>query len=404
MSYKSTVYRVLIASPSDVNEERETTTRLIQHWNDINSYSKKIVLLPIKWETHSSPTFDVRPQEAINHQLVDSADLVIGIFWSKIGSDTGKEISGTIEEIKRAANNGKDVMIYFSKRGIDPSQIRIEQLQALNDFKKTVYKNALVENFISLVEFRDKLTRQLEFKIRDLQESNSDAKTNLEISFINQKTNQIIEESEIKMNTEFIELTNKEIDQILISNPEIGSRGNEFKSDLIKYTERVNKLPIVLGIKNSDSIIHADLNVDLELKSPGETSASVNVIGSPDSQGIRRQLSKGTLMKEDEKNIYSLYTETLERIDKNTINVYTEPLTVLPNKVKCLKPLITFNAWNDTIVNFNLIVHSNSLLIPIRKSLVLNIEVSKRDITEEEVAGIIANLSEFDIFDMEYDA
>jgi len=404
MSYKSTVYRVLIASPSDVNEERETTTRLIQHWNDINSYSKKIVLLPIKWETHSSPTFDVRPQEAINHQLVDSADLVIGIFWSKIGSDTGKEISGTIEEIKRAANNGKDVMIYFSKRGIDPSQIRIEQLQALNDFKKTVYKNALVENFISLVEFRDKLTRQLEFKIRDLQESNSDAKTNLEISFINQKTNQIIEESEIKMNTEFIELTNKEIDQILISNPEIGSRGNEFKSDLIKYTERVNKLPIVLGIKNSDSIIHADLNVDLELKSPGETSASVNAIGSPDSQGIRRQLSKGTLMKEDEKNIYSLYTETLERIDKNTINVYTEPLTVLPNKVKCLKPLITFNAWNDTIVNFNLIVHSNSLLIPIRKSLVLNIEVSKRDITEEEVAGIIANLSEFDIFDMEYDA
>ena len=109
MSYQSTVYRILIASPSDVFEEREVTTRLIQNWNDVNSFSKKIVLLPLKWETHSSPTYDIRPQEAINSQLVDSADLVIGLFWAKIGSDTGVEISGTIEEIKRAANNGKDI-------------------------------------------------------------------------------------------------------------------------------------------------------------------------------------------------------------------------------------------------------------------------------------------------------
>ncbi len=167
MSYKSTVYRILIASPSDVAEEREITSRIIQNWNDVNSYSKKIVLLPIKWETHSSPSYDVRPQEAINKQLVDSVDLVIGLFWAKIGSDTGTEISGTIEEIKRAASNGKDVMIYFSKRGIDPSQIDLEQLKALNDFKKEVFKNALVESFESTVDFRDKLSRHLSLRLEN---------------------------------------------------------------------------------------------------------------------------------------------------------------------------------------------------------------------------------------------
>ena len=176
MSYSSTVYRILIASPSDVSEEREVTTRLIQSWNDVNSYSKKIVLLPIKWETHSTPTYDIRPQEAINRQLVDSADLVIGLFWAKIGSDTGIEISGTIEEIKRAAKNGKDVMIYFSKRGIDPSEIDLGQLEALNKFKKEVYKNALIENFGSIMDFSDKLNRQLEHKIIELQKNNKDAK------------------------------------------------------------------------------------------------------------------------------------------------------------------------------------------------------------------------------------
>ncbi len=61
MSYESIVYRILIASPSDVDEEREVAARVIQDWNDLNSFNKKIVLLPVRWETHSFPTYGVRP-------------------------------------------------------------------------------------------------------------------------------------------------------------------------------------------------------------------------------------------------------------------------------------------------------------------------------------------------------
>lgn len=394
MSYSSTVYRILIASPSDVAEEREITTRLIQNWNDVNSFSKKIVLLPLKWETHSSPTYDVRPQEAINSQLVDSADLVIGLFWAKIGSETGVEISGTIEEIKRAANNGKDVMIYFSKRGIDPSEINLDQLSELNKFKQEVYKNALVENFHSVIDFRDKLTRQLEYKIRELQKSNKEAKTNLSLSFVNQKTNELQPEI-IDIEVDKINLTNKQINELIKSESEIEDRVSEFKNDLIRYSEKINSIPIVLGIQSTDNIIHSNVNVDLQLVASITDSLAVHVIGSAGNRGMSSyNLGKGKLKEEDENNIFSLYNETLEKVDSHTMNVYTESLTILPNKIKCIKPLIILKPTKDVEVKFNSKILSNTLLESINKTLILKIKVKTRKIKAEEIKEIIDQLSD----------
>ncbi|WP_053056764.1 hypothetical protein [Tenacibaculum mesophilum] len=391
MSYSSTVYRILIASPSDVSEEREVTTRLIQNWNDVNSYSKKIVLLPLKWETHSSPTYDVRPQEAINRQLVDSADLVIGLFWAKIGSDTGIEISGTIEEIKRAANNGKDVMIYFSKRGIDPSEIDLKQLEALNKFKKEVYKNALIENFNSVIDFRDKLNRQLEFKIRELEKNNKEAKTKLDLSFVNQSNNEL-ENDTINIESDLIKISKAQIDDIVKKEDDIGDRTWEFKSDLNKYVEKINSVPIVLGVNNKDSIIHTNLNIDLQLKVNITDSMTIRVLGASKNQGISNSLTNGKLREEDEKNIQSLFNETLEKVDSKTMNVYMESTTVLPNKIKCIKPIILINPRKDVKLEFHTKLLSNNLLEPISKKLTLNIKVTEREIKSEEIKSIIDNL------------
>ena len=101
MAYDSRVYRILIASPSDVEEEREIAERVIQEWNDLYSYSRKIVLLPLRWETHTAPEFGTRRQEVINRAIVDECDLLVGIFWTRIGSPTGAADSGTLEEIER---------------------------------------------------------------------------------------------------------------------------------------------------------------------------------------------------------------------------------------------------------------------------------------------------------------
>ena len=400
MPYNSTVYRILIASPSDVAEEREIATRLIQNWNDLNSFAKKIVLLPIRWEFHSTPTYDVRPQEAINKQIVDSVDLVIGLFWSKIGTHTGLEPSGTIEEIKRAASNGKDVMIYFSKRGIDPSEIDLEQLKSLKEFKEDVYQNALVESFNSVVDFRDKLSRQLEHQVRKLQNSNTETKTNLKFSFINKKTN-LLEAKNIVAEIDRIVITNKEIENILSELQDKFSNIYGYKKKLLDYVEKVNTIPLVLGILNEDSVVYNDLNVDLELSVNVSNSIYVNVIGSPDSNNFQKQLESGKLMIDDEINILSLYEDAIQRKDSKTMTIETESLIIMPNKIKCIKPLILLSASKDVVVTLDANIHSNSLLSSISESLTIQIKVNKRKIKQIEIDDIFIKhkLNLDDIFD-----
>ena len=168
MSYNSKVYRILIASPSDVEEEREIIGRVIQEWNDLHSYNRKAVLLPLKWETHSAPQMGMRPQEVINKEVVDYCDLAVGVFWTRIGSPTGEYQSGTIEEIERVGKDGKIVMLYFSNVKVDLEYVDLEQYKKLKEFKKKTYPNGLVENYKSTLDFRDKFSRQLEIKIRQL--------------------------------------------------------------------------------------------------------------------------------------------------------------------------------------------------------------------------------------------
>ncbi|QWF15115.1 DUF4062 domain-containing protein [Lysobacter capsici] len=174
MSFPAQAFRILIASPSDVSEERELAVRAIQEWNDLNAAERQIVLLPLRWETHSAPEYGKRPQEVINKQIVDRCDLLIGIFWTRVGSHTGIAESGTIEEIERVASAGKLVMLYFSQGKQDPERIDIEQLSRLREFKKKTFPNALIEQYASPIEFKDKLAKQIEIQLRSILATTAD--------------------------------------------------------------------------------------------------------------------------------------------------------------------------------------------------------------------------------------
>jgi len=113
----------------------------------------------------------MRPQEVINRAIVDQCDLLVGIFWARIGSTTGVAESGTLEEIARVAKAGKSIMLYFSKAGVDPERIDVTQLARLNSFKAEVQQRALTESYKSPLDFRDKFSKQLELKVRDLQKA-----------------------------------------------------------------------------------------------------------------------------------------------------------------------------------------------------------------------------------------
>jgi hypothetical protein len=168
MSFTATTYRVLIASPSDLTEEREAATMAINDWNAQHAAAEGIVLLPVKWETHARPESGVRPQAAINAQTVQTCDILIGMFWTKLGTDTGVAESGTVEEINQFVAQQKPALLYFSDRPTAPSAINLEQLRKLKDFKDTTYSQALVGSFCSVDELRTKLLRDLTGQVRTL--------------------------------------------------------------------------------------------------------------------------------------------------------------------------------------------------------------------------------------------
>jgi hypothetical protein len=168
VSLKSETYRVLIASPSDLEEERQVATEAVNDWNALNAAAEEIVLLPVKWETHATPETGGRPQSAINRQLVTDSDLLIGMFWTKIGTDTGVAESGTVEEIDQFVAAGKPAMLYFSSRPINPNKVDPRQFKKLRQFKEVTYKTALIGGFSSTEELRTKLLRGVTNSVRQM--------------------------------------------------------------------------------------------------------------------------------------------------------------------------------------------------------------------------------------------
>ncbi|AMV40236.1 DUF4062 domain-containing protein [Planctomyces sp. SH-PL62] len=166
MPFHASTYRVMIASPSDLAEERQVATDAVNEWNALHAVAENIVLLPVKWETHALPQAAIRPQEAINAQLVRSCDMLIGMFWTKLGTSTGVAESGTVEEIDQFIAAKKPAQLYFSNRPIDPGKIDLAQLGRLRDFKEETYTTALVGNFSSIDELRRIIHRNLVNQVR----------------------------------------------------------------------------------------------------------------------------------------------------------------------------------------------------------------------------------------------
>lgn len=167
MVYQANVISVMIASPGDVEGEREVVRRTLHDLNDLHAASSRTVLLPVGWETHTTPHLAGRPQGIINEMILDKCDLLVGVFWTRLGTPTGEEASGTVEEIKRHIEVGKPAMIYFSSAPVAPETIDHAQWKALDSFKSWCMERGLVESYDSVPDFEKKFHRQLQIMIRE---------------------------------------------------------------------------------------------------------------------------------------------------------------------------------------------------------------------------------------------
>lgn len=123
-------------------------------------------MMPVGWETHASPELGARAQELINDRILEDCDLLIGIFWTRLGTPTGTSASGTVEEIQRHVQAGKPAMIYFCEAPADLRTVDPVQYEALQAFKAWCQTQGLIETVFNHDDFGVKLRRQLQIVLQ----------------------------------------------------------------------------------------------------------------------------------------------------------------------------------------------------------------------------------------------
>ena len=167
MSYSASTFNVMIASPGDVASERAIVRDVVYEWNAVNANSRRVVLLPVGWETHSSPEMGATAQTIINRQVLSKCDLLVGVFWTRIGTATERHLSGTVEEIEEHISAGKPAMLYFSSQPVVLDTVDMDQVQKLKAFKASCQSRGLLETYDSHGEFKEKFYRQLQLKVNE---------------------------------------------------------------------------------------------------------------------------------------------------------------------------------------------------------------------------------------------
>ncbi len=146
-----TKYKIFLASPSDVQDERDSIDEVINELNLTFGKQQDIHLELLKWETHSAPAIAINhPQEIINTDLGKDYDLFIGLIWKKFGTPTSEADSGTEEEFLNAYNrflenpNSLQILFYFNSKPVSMNDMNPEQLLKIQNFRTDIGKNKKV--------------------------------------------------------------------------------------------------------------------------------------------------------------------------------------------------------------------------------------------------------------------
>jgi hypothetical protein len=169
-------YHVFLASPGDLEAERQAVREFFQEYNETTARWRNIRFTVVDWENFASAGVG-RTQELITEQTLeqfrDSLALVIALMGQRFGTPTGQFESGTEEEYNWALES-------FTQRGFpdikwffresehlvvprDPVQARaaIDQWERVLRFRVNVESKSLSKTFKDLAEFRDSFRRDI---------------------------------------------------------------------------------------------------------------------------------------------------------------------------------------------------------------------------------------------------
>jgi archaellum component FlaC len=183
MAKTHTLLQVFVASPGDVEDERNLLAEVVTEFNKTWGTHKGVSLELLRWETDSRPGIGADAQDVINAQIGNDYDIFIGIMWGRFGSRTKRAESGTEEEFNRAyarltdSPNSVQIMFYFKNAGIPLNKIDTTQLQKVQEFKKKISDDygALYHSFESSEQFQTSVRMHLSTLVQDWLDANGTA-------------------------------------------------------------------------------------------------------------------------------------------------------------------------------------------------------------------------------------
>lgn len=259
-------YRIFLASPSDLYDERDSINEVINELNLTYGNPNNIVLELLKWETNSAPAISISEVQSIINNDIPTYDLFIGLLWMKFGTPTNEFGSGTEEEFNIAYKKFKEnneslqILLYFKNatpKSLD--DINPEQLGKVKNFKSNLgEKNVLYWDFNSKEELARFLRLHIPTRIENLKSNNNFLSTiaeiPLEVDII--ELREIEEELGIIDYQEFIEeyftISTLSLTRISDATAWIGKEMN-------KKTNEINKL--VAKNKNQQISIKVQRNI-----------------------------------------------------------------------------------------------------------------------------------------------
>lgn len=139
-----TTFRIFVASPSDLEEEVGRVNDVVRELNITWPDQRGVALEVMSWKTHAFPAAGGDPQQLINQQIPPDYDIFLGMLWTKVGAETPRSRSGTLEEFQIAYDRASkhpeslQLMIYFKTAPVQPDQIDPDQLKDLLQFRKSL--------------------------------------------------------------------------------------------------------------------------------------------------------------------------------------------------------------------------------------------------------------------------
>lgn len=173
--------RIVVASPSDVQPERDVVPAVIEEVNRYIASDRGLNLVLTRWETDAHPGFHPEgPQGVIDPKLkIADCDLLIGIFWKRFGTPTADGRTGTEHEFNLAYQSWQEkgspqIFVYFNQKPYTlKSKEEAEQLGRVLEFRDTFPKEGLFWHYEGEVQFERLVRDHLMDHVRSLPEINA---------------------------------------------------------------------------------------------------------------------------------------------------------------------------------------------------------------------------------------